>query len=247
MATDDVDRPINPSYQDGFEARTMPGGGRERRNPYIRHSVRYRRWEAGWADADQGIAADKEPAMRDIETRLAGAKHADGRYVFGEEVRVKCPGYAYFGHKALDVDGYYATCEYKDGKDGGDDDAEEDVDGPDNRKVITLVREALRRDDPMDNWLERALNQAHVGDTAIREGAYLTVMTNLPHPPCQGRGWTASRDLAVWLDVVEPLFVDMTMFFAVWWEQWQIDGEPAAPLFTILEQAVQQMGAEMEE
>jgi len=100
-------------------------------------------------------------------------------------LREQCPGYEYYGHEPLDIVGNYATCEYI----GDDWRNDADIHAPDNQKVAALVREALQRDNPLDEWLDDQLNEAHLGDTAIRESAYYTVMTNIPHPPCAGLGY----------------------------------------------------------
>jgi hypothetical protein len=96
----------------------------------------------------------------------------------------ECPGYEYYGHKPLSIIGDYATCEYV----GEDWKSDPDIYAPGNQKVAALVQEALQRDNPLDEWLDAELHKAHLGDTAIRESAYLTVMTNIPHPPCNGSG-----------------------------------------------------------
>ena len=101
-------------------------------------------------------------------------------------LREQCPGYEYYGHEPLDIVGDYATCEYIVKDDWRSD---SDIHAPGNQKVAALVREALQRANPLDEWLREQLNEAHLGDTAIRESAYYTVMTNIPHPLCNGSGY----------------------------------------------------------
>jgi hypothetical protein len=94
-------------------------------------------------------------------------------------LRKPCEGDLYYGHRVLpienteDSDWYSVLTNTKE----------------DNAKVARLVRKALARENPLDDWLWDALNKNGVGDTATREMAYSVVQTNIPHPPCKGTGY----------------------------------------------------------